>query len=257
MQVNENLSNMSLDEAIDKLSKSVYLESPDIWIDLTDKINDHIFDEMVLFFATKYDVLPILKHAVESKFIDLNLPSKNTTYKNIGEHLMSVAIQSNNIDIHNYLKRLLGQDDDGILIEEVKIESNENNNDVSYRPKFICPSCNVNIFESGYKASEDIIYKFSLEKNKLIETSRNLLDKTVCCNCNNIIKDISINQLKNICTVQNCSKCSADLTSVGIIDKSKMVYDKESNKFNSKSTSFHCANCDNLINKTQEEYFGL
>ena len=253
MQVKENLS---LDEAIDKLSKSVYLESPDIWIDLTDKINDHVFDEMVLFFATKYDVLPVLKYAVENKFIDLNLPSKNTTYKNIGEHLMSVAIQSNNIDIHNYLKKLLDQDNDEILIEEVQIENQENNN-ASYRPEFICPSCNVNIFEFGYKASEDIVYKFSLEKNKLVETSRNLLDKTVCCNCNNIIKDISINQLQSICTVQNCSKCSADLTSVGIIDKSKMVYDKESNKFNSTSTSFHCGNCNNEVNKTQIEYFGL
>lgn len=254
MQVNENLANISLDEAVDKLSKSVYLESPDIWIDFTDKINDKIFDEMVLFFAAKYDVLPVLKYAVENKFIDLNLPSKNAAYKSIGHHLMSIAIQSNNMDIYNYLRKLLGQNNEENPIEEIETESNDN---ISYKPEFICPNCNVNIFESGYKASEDIVYKFSLEKNKLVETSRNILDKTICCNCNTIIKDISINHLKNICTVQNCSKCSADLTSVGIIDKSKMVYDKESNKFNSKSTSFHCANCDNPVNKTQIEYFGL
>lgn len=254
MQLINNTSNLSLDEAISKLSKSVYLESPDTWIILNDKVNDMIFDEMVLFFAIKYNIIEVLKYAIENNLINLNLASKDKAYENIGQRLIFTALQSNHTNIHNYLKNILGQDNNentNTLIDS------KNEKSTSYAPEFLCPKCNTNIFNSGYMIYENITYKFDSNTNKLSEVSRNLLDSIICSNCNTKIENASINQLENLCSIQNCNKCFADLTSVGIIDKSKMIFNKEFNKFNSTSASFHCFNCDNLINQSQKDYFGL
>ena len=45
----------SVKKDLDTLSKNLYLESPDLWIEFLDKVNSGIFDELVLFFATKYN----------------------------------------------------------------------------------------------------------------------------------------------------------------------------------------------------------
>lgn len=264
--MSDNSSQMSFDESIEKLSRSVYLESPGIWIDLTDKLNDKVFDEMVLFFAAKYNTLSIIEYAVENNLIDLNFESQNKEYKNIGQHLISIALQSNNIDIHNYLKKALGEDE-GIIVEDNKdfeenvIDSNldlevHNSNNI-YTPEYLCPNCNSNIFIHGYKVIEDVIYKFSSNKDRLVENNRKSMDYVTCCNCNHTITNITSENLKNLCKLQNCTKCSINLTNVGIIDKSKMIFDNKSNKFIPSNTTLHCGNCGNEISQKQKEYFKL
>ena len=264
--MSDNSSQMSFDEAIEKLSRNVYLESPGIWIDLTDKLNDKVFDEMVLFFATKYNTLPIIEYAVENNSIDLNLASQNKEYKNIGQHLISIALQSNNINIHNYLKKALGEDEDIIVEDDENFEENviDSNLDLEindsngvYIPEYLCPKCNSNIFIHGYKVIEDVIYKFSSNKDRLVENNRKSMDYVTCCNCNHTINNITSENLKDLCKLQNCSKCLTNLTNVGIVDKSKMIFDNKSNRFIPSYTTFHCGKCDSEISQKQKEYFEL
>lgn len=262
MQFNENIT---IDEAFKELDRVIYLESPDIWINISSKLNNKEFDEMVLFFSIKYGVATILNHAINNKLVDLNKESENKSYKTIGEHLMAAALQGNKIDIYNYLKKLeyLGDDDNlknKDLIEDNKLNNSKtqpDSNDDIYIPEFKCPSCSVNIFEFGYKACEDIVYKFDSNKNKLIEVSRDLNNNVICCSCDDVIDNTTLENLENICTVRKCNRCLSDLTLVGIIDKSKMTYDNNTNKFNLSDKSFHCSKCDNKINKPQVEYFGF
>ena len=264
-----NSSKMSYEEAIDKLSKSVYLESPGIWIDLTDKISDNIFDEMVLFFAAKYNILPVIEHAVENECIDLKLPSQNKEYQNIGQHLISISLQNGNISIHNYIKKSLGENDE-IIVEDVDntldieedisskaSEKETNNQEDTYIPEYLCKNCGSNIFICGYGVSENVVYKFSSTKDRLIENSRESNGNVTCCNCNHKIDDVTSDTLKDLCKLQNCKKCSSNLISVGIIDKSKMKFDNHSKKFIQNHTTFHCGKCDNEISKSQKEFFNL
>ncbi|NJA51384.1 hypothetical protein GSQ26_16585, partial [Clostridioides difficile] len=82
MKVNENNIN-NIDEELGELSRKVYLESPDFWISISDKIIDKVFDEMLLFFAVKYNYFNIVCFAIENNYLDLNMPSKNKKYTNI------------------------------------------------------------------------------------------------------------------------------------------------------------------------------
>ena len=66
-----------IEKDLDSLSKNLYLESPDLWIEFLDKINSGTFDELVLFFATKYNYISIVKYAIENHLIDINLKSRN------------------------------------------------------------------------------------------------------------------------------------------------------------------------------------
>ena len=50
MKVNENNIN-NIDEELDELSRKVYLESPDFWISISDKIIDKVFDEMLFQYS--------------------------------------------------------------------------------------------------------------------------------------------------------------------------------------------------------------
>lgn len=262
--IEKKLMVSNLDDAIDSLSKSIYLESPDLWIDFSDKMSDKIFDEMVLFFAAKYNALPIIVHAVENNLTDLDLQSRNKVYPSIRQHLITVAAQNGFHDIVNYLNGTSGYntsvDSTESTIAQETISDNSNSLDeenTNYTPKYTCPKCNINIFESGYKVTDSIVYKFSSKSNKPVKVSNELLNSVVCCNCNNKIDSVTPVELENLCSVQNCSNCSSDLLSVGIIDKVKMTYDKESSRFTPKSTSYHCANCDKIINDYQKEHFGL
>ena len=58
--------NTKVKEDLELLSKNVYLESPDLWIDFVDKVNNEIIDEMVLFFAAKYDYISIIQYVLFS-----------------------------------------------------------------------------------------------------------------------------------------------------------------------------------------------
>ena len=58
---------------------------------------------MVLFFATKYDYLSIVKFILDNDIINLNNPSKNQEYATIKEHILAAAVQFNSKDIYYYI----------------------------------------------------------------------------------------------------------------------------------------------------------
>ena len=245
-----------LNEDIESIKKILYLDSPDLWIDFSDKIECNNFDEMVLFFAIKYNYSSIIKHAVENNLIDLDSPSRNKTFSSIRDHLISIANKNNNTEICNYLMGInedieIEYSSDECPNSEIKEENN------SYIPESICPNCNSNIFNTGYTVSEEITYKFSKESNKAIPISNKILDSVSCSNCGTTLKGASPSSLESLCTVQNCVSCNLDLTTTGIVDKVRMIYDKESNGFINSNTSYHCSNCDKELSTYQIEYFNL
>ncbi len=261
MNSKENNSSKNLEDSIEKLSKNLYLESPDLWIEFSGKVNDNIFDEMVLFFAIKYNYKSIVEHAISNNLIDLNAPSRNNDYPNIKEHLIFIAKQNKSLDILNYLEASSSCnniDKDTIVkkIDDSTSNSNANKGN-KYFPRYLCDHCNNNIFESGYRVSESIEYKYSLENDKPIEVSRKLSNLVVCCNCNKDLKDISIESLNELCSIQNCTNCGSNLTVVGITDKSKMSFDNNLGKFSNISKSYHCSKCDSKISEKQREFFNI
>ena len=50
---------------------------------------------MVLFFATKYNYLSIVKFILDNDIINLNNPSKNKQFATIKEHILAAAVQFN------------------------------------------------------------------------------------------------------------------------------------------------------------------
>ena len=256
MKTKDTVNLDKLNDDIESIKKTLYLDSPDLWIDFSDKVECNNFDEMVLFFAIKYNYSSIIKYAIENNLINLDAPSRNKNFSSIREHLLSTANKNNNTEICNCL---MG------INEDIKIdyssnectnpEVKEDNN--SYIPEYICPNCNSNIFDTGYIVSEEITYKFSKESSKAIPISNKTLDSASCSNCGATLKGISPSSLESLCTVQNCVSCNLDLTVTGIVDKVKMVYDKGSKGFINSNTSYHCSNCDKELNKYQIEYFNL
>lgn len=305
---------------LDELRKKVYLDSPEVFVDLVDKIENNQFDEMVLFFATKYDYLSIVKFIVGNKIINLNKPSQNTKFQTIKDHILAVAVQFNARDIYEYLLNynetetkednavedelesfiknisdtlsgLCGQvntedeveeesentceenvensepkSEDKITTEQEASEqvNNENLNTdkdcdlaPNYEPKFICPNCNTNIFETGYSTIEKVNYKYSKEEKGVKAISKEQENNVTCSKCGYTIEQLNPAFLENICTVQNCKKCGKDLTSVGIVTKVKTEYDSESNTFITSKKSFHCSECDNELTDYQVNYFKL
>ena len=307
------------------LEKKIYLDSPEVFVDFADRISDNNLDEMVLFFATKYDYLSIVKFILDNDIINLNNPSKNQEYATIKEHILAAAVQFNAKDIYDYilnfdssnknkeesnpedeletflktmgekLSDLCGQVDLGGAYyggqseqpkkeekakstpnktdktetvkksEETKKESTltentdtkENTTINGYEPKFICPNCSCNIFESGYSTVEKVNYKYSKDGKGLIVTSKEQENVVNCSKCGYTIEQLNPAFLENICTVQNCKKCGKDLTAAGIVTKMKTEYDNESNSFITSKKSFHCAECDTELTDYQVNYFKL
>ena len=96
----------SVKKDLDTLSKNLYLESPDLWIEFLDKVNSGIFDELVLFFATKYNYISIVKYAIDNNLIDINSKSRNKEFATIYDHLVYVARQNNYKDLSDYFSNL-------------------------------------------------------------------------------------------------------------------------------------------------------
>ena len=96
----------SIKKDLDTLSKNLYLESPDLWIEFLDKVNSGIFDELVLFFATKYNYISIVKYAIDNNLIDINSKSRNKEFATIYDHLVYVARQNNYKDFSDYFSNL-------------------------------------------------------------------------------------------------------------------------------------------------------
>ena len=304
------------------LEKKIYLDSPEVFVDFADRIAENNLDEMVLFFATKYNYLSIVKFILNNDIVNLNNPSKNKQFATVKEHILAAATQFNAKDIYDYivnydtkleeentedddietflktvgekLSDLCGQVDlgGGYYKEPNKAKtsqskkedvadtkpntdkpetvestpSTDKNTDSKveqlqqsnmYEPKFICPNCSCNIFETGYSISEKVNYKYSKDAKKLVVTSKEQENAVTCSKCGYTIEQLNPAFLENICTVQNCKKCGKDLTSAGIVTKMKTEYDSESNSFITSKKSFHCAECDSELTDYQVNYFKL
>ena len=304
------------------LEKKIYLDSPEVFVDFADRIAENNLDEMVLFFATKYNYLSIVKFILNNDIVNLDNPSKNKQFATVKEHILAAATQFNAKDIYDYivnydtkleeentedddietflktvgekLSDLCGQVDlgGGYYKEPNKAKtsqskkedvadtkhntdkpetvestpSTDKNTDSKveqlqqsnmYEPKFICPNCSCNIFETGYSISEKVNYKYSKDEKKLVVTSKEQENAVTCSKCGYTIEQLNPAFLENICTVQNCKKCGKDLTSAGIVTKMKTEYDSESNSFITSKKSFHCAECDNELTDYQVNYFKL
>ena len=88
---------------LEEIGRKLYLDSPETWIDFSSKVSDQSLDEMVLFYAAKYNYLSILKYTVDNKIINLDAPSKNTNYSSIREHLLAVSKNYKSDDVYNFL----------------------------------------------------------------------------------------------------------------------------------------------------------
>lgn len=253
----KNLDITLVEDELEKLSKNIYLESPDLWIEFSDKIGEKNFDEMIIFFACKYNHLTIVKYIVENNLLDLTSPSRNKSFTSIIDHLLATSKTNNNIEIYNYLIGLISENTENSSDISTPDNSNNSLDSSLYIPKFICPKCKSNIFESGYKVMKSMIYKYSSDKNKPVIKSEELLDSITCNKCNTVIQDLNPDLLENICIVNNCSDCGSDLTVSGIVNETKMTYDKKSKKFVSSNESYSCAKCGNKLNDSQKEYFNI
>lgn len=242
--------NTKVKEDLESLSKNVYLESPDLWIDFVDKVNNEIIDEMVLFFAAKYDYISIIQYVLNNNVLDMKSKSKNSSFKDIYDHLLHTSKQSNSTKVYNFLA---SSDDD---YTEIENESEETTKKYEL-PSFICTSCNSNLFECGYIVCESKTYKFSKEENKPIEVSSEILDTIKCCKCSSIVSDATPNKLNSLCNITNCSNCSFDLRKVGIKNDKKLNYDQDSNTFISNGTHYTCHACNTPLTENQRIHFNL
>ncbi|MBC6696390.1 hypothetical protein H9L25_06380 [Terrisporobacter mayombei] len=256
MNINERILNfIDILGDLDNISKKLYLESPETWIDFSDKVSEQNIDEMVLFYASKYNYVSVLKFVEENKIINLDGPSRNKQFSSIRNHLIAVSRDYNSIDTYNYLIGNYEEQKDTSEIENNSLKEQQNIN--SYTPVFLCPHCSSNVFQSGYKIFEEISYSFSKEKNKSKEISRQRDSRVFCCNCNYNIDNVSIELLENLCSIHNCKKCGNDLTEIGIDEKIKMIFDDKNKKFTSSIKTYNCPSCQEELNEYQAKYFNL
>lgn len=237
-------------EELELLSKDLYLESPSVWIDFVGKVNDNVFDELVLFFACKYNYLSIVKFSIENNLINLNFPSRNKEFKDIYSHLLNTAKNNSSKDIIDFLVSI--KDNDSKKSKPKENKSKKNNS--SYIPSFECKNCKANIFEEGYIISEEKVIK--LIGDKLIEESESTLDYTKCNRCKSKL-DLSPSDINIISKINHCSNCLSDLTEVGILDKKTMKYNENTKSFDTVDTRYVCTKCESTINEKQKEYFKL
>lgn len=257
MKINEKILDfIDILGDLEDISKKLYLESPEAWLDFSDKVSNEHLDEMVLFYATKYNYVSIIKFVQENQIINLDTPSRNKNFSSIRNHLIAVANDYKSIDVYNYLTGNSKESQSSQKVEDNNSIEKENNSN-KYAPVFICPYCNINILEYGYKVYEEVSYKFSKESNKSQEISRQQDNRVFCCNCNNNINDASVELLENICSIHNCKKCGKDLTSIGIDEKVKMQFDDSSNKFLSSVKTFNCPSCQDELSEYQVKFFNL
>ena len=85
------------------LEKKIYLDSPEVFVDFADRIAENNLDEMVLFFATKYNYLSIVKFILNNDIVNLDNPSKNKQFATVKEHILAAATQFNAKDIYDYI----------------------------------------------------------------------------------------------------------------------------------------------------------
>ncbi len=247
-------------EDLDYLSKELYLNSPDLWLEFLDKVNEGIIDELVLFCAIKHNYNSIVEYAIANNLVNLISKSKNRDFKNIYSHLVYVANQCNNQEAYDLLLSVSNKSIESRVRQTKKMTISENKKDTKNsinQPRFICNHCSSNVFEKGYTVVENKTFKFSTKDNNVIEFDSNTLDLTLCANCQSPLQDITHKDLKALCHISSCSSCYNDLREVGIVDKKEMIYDKQTNSFTYSNPTFVCSKCSNPINNEQVKYFNL
>lgn len=238
-----------LETDIESLSKALYLENPDLWLDFLEKSSDKDFDEMSLFFAAKYNYVSIIRFAVEINHFDLNAKSKNPSFNCIKNHLIDAAKSENSVDVLNYLN------DEKENININKDAKSLNNDDllVSYN----CPHCNANIYKSGYKVLISSNCSYSNETKKIVRSNPTELDYVICNNCNNKIETITPSQLETLITVENCSTCKAHLPTIGILKEVNSVFNNSTKRFEDTNSTFCCKACRKPLENIQLKHFNL
>lgn len=232
-----------LDIDIEKLSKSLYLDSPDLWVDFLDRSNDKKFDEMSLFFATKNDMISILRYSVEENGFDLNSPSKNKGFSSVKDSLLDVAIKEDSSQVLAYLSG-----------EEVCCDNSTNANiDIEY----ICPNCKSNVFKSGYNVLISSTCTYSTLDKKIIRSTPKELDSVICSNCNFELKEVTPSKLENLTNVENCTNCGSILPKVGIVKEVNVNYDSKTHAFTEGNSSYCCKSCRKSLDSNQLSHFNL
>lgn len=249
-----NLSNdkdfiKNLEHDIENLSKTLYLNNPDLWLDFLEKASDKEFDEMSLFFAAKYNYVSIIRFAVETNKFDLNGKSKNPSFNCIKNHLIDAAKLENSIDVLNYLN---GEKENTSL---TKNNTSLNNDDLSV--SYNCPHCNNNIYKCGYKVLISSNCTYSNESKKIVRLNPTELDYVICNNCNTKIETVTPSQLEALITVENCSTCGVHLPTTGILKEINSVFNNSTKKFEDTSSTFCCKACRKPLENNQLKHFNL
>lgn len=263
MKVNEKMLNfIDILKDLDDIGKKLYLESPEAWIDFSDKVGDKIVDEMILFYVAKFNYVSILKYVVDNNVIDLDSPSKNKSYPSIREHLLAVSKSYKSLDVYNFLNNDYKSSEnktekttDKSVNQKETVKEKDNTND--YFPVCLCPHCNANILKSGYKIYEEVNFAFSQDKGRADELSRKKDNRIFCSTCNNNINNLTLEFLEDICSIHNCKNCGKDLTKIGINEKVLLNFNGEGSKFVSNKKTYNCPSCDKQLNDTQIKYFNL
>ncbi len=249
----EFIKRLNLD--VEALSKSLYLENPDLWFDFLEKSSDKNFDEMSLFFAAKHNLVSIIKYAVEVNNFDLNSESKNKAFPSVKNHILNAAISENSSDVLNYLS---SNTNESIYSSDNKESNSNHSNSIDYTgPLFNCPHCNVNIFEFGYNVLISSTCTYSSKDFKIIRSNPKELDKVVCANCNREIDTITPIALERITNIENCVTCGVHLPTSGILKETSVTFDKEDNIFKDNKTIYCCKSCRKPLENDQLQHFNL
>lgn len=252
--MNKNLLPISIEDInkeCEELKKIVYLESPDLWVDLSGKLDEKFFDESVLFFASKNDKLNIIRHAVENQKFDLNKQPKNENFDSISDLLIDESNISNSSSVYEYLSSLNNNK------STINQEETSNKYALTTLPEYTCTNCNKNLFEVGYNTTSKISYKFSSDTNKFENCSEEISNTVICNNCNQVVGNINTNDLNNLAQIETCTNCKSNLVDTGIVSKNIFKFNKESKKFEDNHIILCCNNCESKLSNKQIEYFDL
>ena len=257
--IKDNEFMKKLDDDIESLSKTLYLENPDLWLDFLEKSSDKNFDEMSLYFAAKYNFISIIKYAVEVNEFDLDSTSKNKAFPSVRKHLIDVAHTEKSFDVLSYLtgekytEDVEKSSDKTNLENDNKFKSVTNYSGASYS----CPHCNLNVFEFGYKVLISSTCSYSPIDRKIIRSNPIELDTIICASCNKEIEDVTPKKLETILTIENCVTCGSHMPTVGVLKEVSISFNKGNNNFEDGSSTYCCKSCRKPLEKSQLEHFNL